>query len=309
MRKLKERDEALAIHVQAAIDAGKDVSETEPAPDRRKKARVYRKSVPFSHEEALQVALDALQAYFVEQPMFVTSAADSLAKAANGVPQHDLPSWAYSPAASAGEPEPLTLEGTNEEKAVEIEMQTETQLSRTREETIPLKRVPDGLIEEQRLHVTHLRELTDFFGLPDEDLNRLAQAIQESYVNAPSLVPWAELEESHREANRAYAEVIVAALRSSGFSFRRIPPGENPAYFEFSRATVEQLAQSKHEHWMSAKRNEGWRYAPERDNERREHPALVAWSKLPAEMQEKSRGVVRKVQKWFAKAGYEIVKR
>ena len=57
MKKLGSRDEALAAQIQAAIDAGKDVSETEPAIDRRKKARVYRKTVPFTHEEALQIAL------------------------------------------------------------------------------------------------------------------------------------------------------------------------------------------------------------------------------------------------------------
>jgi hypothetical protein len=162
MRKLRARDDVLADHVQAAIDAGKDVSETEPAPDRRKKARVYRKTVPFSHEEALQVALDALQAYFVEQPLFVDSAADSLAKSAIGVPRHNLPSWAFSPAAYAGEREPLSLEGKNEEKAVEVEMQTETQISRTGEETVRLKRVSKEQIGEQRQHIVRLRKLADF---------------------------------------------------------------------------------------------------------------------------------------------------
>src|SRR5690242_17055824 len=79
MRKLQARDETLAAQVQSAIDAGKDVTETERATDRRKKDRVYRKTVPFTHDEALQVALDALQANFVEQPLFVDSAADNLA--------------------------------------------------------------------------------------------------------------------------------------------------------------------------------------------------------------------------------------
>lgn len=82
MRKLRERDEDLAGQVQKAIDAGKDVSETEPATGRRNEARVYRKTVPFTHEEALHVALDALQSYFVELPLFANSAADNFAKAA-----------------------------------------------------------------------------------------------------------------------------------------------------------------------------------------------------------------------------------
>jgi hypothetical protein len=62
--KIKERDQSLSHHVQTAINAGKDVSEREPATDRRP-PRVYRKTVPFTHEEALRVALDALTAYFI----------------------------------------------------------------------------------------------------------------------------------------------------------------------------------------------------------------------------------------------------
>ncbi|HKH46317.1 MAG TPA: hypothetical protein VKM72_16775 [Thermoanaerobaculia bacterium] len=73
--KLKERDADLALHVQSAIDAGKDVEEREPSRRSRKRPRVYRKVVRLSDEEALQVALDVLQAYFVEQPLFVDSAA------------------------------------------------------------------------------------------------------------------------------------------------------------------------------------------------------------------------------------------
>ena len=158
MKKLGSRDEALAAQIQAAIDAGKDVSETEPAIDRRKKARVYRKTVPFTHEEALQIALDALQAYFVEQPLFVAAAADSLAKAAIGVPTHRRSDYQ----ANSEEPEPVSLEGQGVEKAVEIEMQTETQLSKTGEETIPLKRMAQEQIDDQRHHIADLRKLTNF---------------------------------------------------------------------------------------------------------------------------------------------------
>lgn len=78
------------------------------------------------------------------------------------MPKQELPNWAYSPAASRSEPEPLSLEGADEEKAVEIEIQTETQLSRTGEETMPLKRVSMERIEAQRRHIAQLRKLTHF---------------------------------------------------------------------------------------------------------------------------------------------------
>lgn len=85
LRKLSERDPDLAQHVRYAIDAGKDVEERERFPG-HKKLRVYRKVVRLTDEEALQVALNALQAYFVEQPLFVNSAAENFRSAAFSAP-------------------------------------------------------------------------------------------------------------------------------------------------------------------------------------------------------------------------------
>lgn len=157
MAKLKSRDEDLASEIQAAIDAGKDVTETEPVPGRRKR-HVYRRTIPFSNEEALQVAVTALQAYFVEQPMFVEAAAAEFAQAAIGIPtgRRRLSQIALE------EHEAVSLEGRGERKRVEIEIQTETQISRTGEETLPLLPVARGTIEEQRQQINRLRELMDF---------------------------------------------------------------------------------------------------------------------------------------------------
>lgn len=162
MTKLSDQDTTLAALVQAAIDAGKDFSETAPAANRKTKSRVYRRTVPFTHEEALQMALDALQAYFVEQPLFADSAAANLARTVIGVPHNNLSHVAFSAATSKGEPEPVSLESENEEKAFEIEMQTETQLSKTAEMAITLKRMPKELIDAQRRHLADLRQLMNF---------------------------------------------------------------------------------------------------------------------------------------------------
>jgi len=158
MMKLRARDELLSDQIQAAIDVGKDVSETEPSTDRRKKDRVYRKTVRFSHEEALQIALSALQAYFVEQPLFVASASDNLAQATVGVPTLQR----FRHQSHNEDSEPVSLKGQGEEKTIVIETQTETQLSKTAEETVPLKRVAKEQIEEQRHNIKNLREMTDF---------------------------------------------------------------------------------------------------------------------------------------------------
>jgi len=156
MRKLRARNESLATHIQAAIDVGKDVTETEPSQDGRRKARVYRKAVPFTRGEALKVALDALQAYFVEQPLFVDSVATNLGKAAVGMLVERQRMW------RAEEPEAVSTQQAGEEKLVEIELQTETQLDKSGEATMLLKRMPKNQIEMQQRHITKLRGLVDF---------------------------------------------------------------------------------------------------------------------------------------------------
>lgn len=159
MGELRSRDEELASEVQEAIDAGKDVTATEPVPGRRKE-HAYRRTVAYSTEEALQIAMDALQACFVEQPMFVDSASDDLAQSAIGIPIGRQ----NNSRILRNEREPIDLAEQGVEKQIEIEIHTETQISRTGEETFRLRRVSTDQIEEQRQNVIHLRELMTFEG-------------------------------------------------------------------------------------------------------------------------------------------------
>lgn len=159
MRKLRVRDDILASQIQAAIDAGKDIRESEPSPDGRKRPRVYRKTVPFTHTEALEVALNALQAHFVEQPLFLESAANNLAKAAVGGPEFQLPRQRHN---ISEEREVISLHQVNEEKAVEIEVQTETQIEKSGPETQRLKKPDRAQIEDRERELNVLRRLMNF---------------------------------------------------------------------------------------------------------------------------------------------------
>lgn len=158
IRKLQQRDETLAGQVQAAIDVGKDISEAEPSLDRRKKPRIYRRTVPFEVEEALQVAVNALQSYFVEQPLFVNSAADNLAKIAIGIP---VPGWSAS-LNDGDEREEIHLEQEQKDKEIEIELHTETQIRKTGEELLSLRRTPLTEVAQQQESIRHLRTLMNF---------------------------------------------------------------------------------------------------------------------------------------------------
>lgn len=155
IRKVGERDAELARHLQSAIDSGKDVSERQHSP-RRKRPRLYRKTVRFSDEEALRIAIEALQAHFVEQPLFVMSASRHFAAAALG--DHVDP-WRVTRA----EPQKtVPAETVGAEKALEIEVQTETQISRADEQTVRLTPPAADALKQQRDHIARLLELTRF---------------------------------------------------------------------------------------------------------------------------------------------------
>ena len=158
MAKLRKKDAPLADHVQSVIDAGMDQSVTEPPSDRRKKPRVYRTTRPFTHQEALNAAVDALQAYFVEQPLFENSLLENVADAAIGVPSDVVFAWEDNKAMR----DALTLMEERQPKKVEIELQTETQLSSENRETMIVMPVSTEQIAVQRKNIAVIRKLFDF---------------------------------------------------------------------------------------------------------------------------------------------------
>jgi hypothetical protein len=165
MRKLAERDPALTAQVRAVVDQGKDIQESESASrGRKKRFRVYRKTVPYPYDEALQVAVKALAACFVEQPMLIDSCLKSMAQTPVGSPR----GFGYPRSAEKGIAVDI-LPGTEmEEKDVRIELRTETQLfaaiepSPPMHEMQPLSPVPPDQIAQQLRNLARLKALLDF---------------------------------------------------------------------------------------------------------------------------------------------------
>src|SRR6266540_2674208 len=158
LRKLRERDNDLARHVQAVIDGGKDeeILERKRSGGRRK-PRAYRKTTRLTETEALGVALDVLQAYFVEQPLFVGSAEENFRKAG-------LNLGASRRRGGSRESPPVSDEEAGTQKSLEIELQVETQLRKAGDETFRIQPVAKDSIHEQRLNIERLRKLFDFGG-------------------------------------------------------------------------------------------------------------------------------------------------
>jgi hypothetical protein len=163
IQKVNDRNPALAVEVRDAVNAGRDVQATEQVRKRggKMKSLSFRRTVPFSAEQALGVALEALKAHFVEQPLFANSVLDDMAHSALGVVElgsQKTPSKEAVPRPQAN----------GEQKSVEIELRTETQLLSdthmvtTQADTFRIERVSAELIEDQKTNVRKLRELFNF---------------------------------------------------------------------------------------------------------------------------------------------------
>jgi hypothetical protein len=155
LTKLREKDLSLEAAVRSAIDLGKDVTEVQRLG--RKRVRRYRKTVPFTHEEALHISLEVLHAYFVDLPLCINSAVENFKSAAVTVSRQNRPaSWVQE------ERRLLATEHVGDEKPLEIELQTMTQISRTQQQTLPLKTWEQQLIDQQLNNLKTTIALFDF---------------------------------------------------------------------------------------------------------------------------------------------------
>jgi TrkA family protein/RyR domain-containing protein len=123
------------------------------------------------------------------------------------------------------------------------------------------------------------------------------------------LVPWAQLPEEFKDANRAFADGVGDKLAAAGCALLPAPLIDpRGRLFEFTDDEVERLAELEHERWMADKLRAGWRYGPVRDDARKVHDCLVEWAQLPEEEADKDRQPVRELPLMLAYAGFEIVR-
>ena len=69
---------------------------------------------------------------------------------------------------------------------------------------------------------------------------------------------------------------------------------------------VEALAQNAHDIWGQQRIREGWRYGPDRDDEKRTNPLLVPYAELPEEEKEVDRQLAIGTIKVILKLGHVI---
>ncbi|MBO5805212.1 MAG: Ryanodine receptor Ryr [Bacteroidales bacterium] len=72
---------------------------------------------------------------------------------------------------------------------------------------------------------------------------------------------------------------------------------------------TEEIAENVHEVWAQGRIDEGWKYGPERNDDKKEHPCLVPYNKLPETEKEYDRNTAIGTLKLIMKLGYKITKK
>lgn len=71
---------------------------------------------------------------------------------------------------------------------------------------------------------------------------------------------------------------------------------------------IEQMAKNVHDVWAQSRISDGWRYGPERNDERKEHPCLVEYEQLPDSERDYDRNTTIGTLKLILKLGFKIEK-
>lgn len=125
----------------------------------------------------------------------------------------------------------------------------------------------------------------------------------------PLLVPYAQLLEKDKEANRLSARVVEAKLLEVGFAIEHVGASERLAVSadEFMEA-AEELAEIEHDIWLRDHLLEGYEWAETTDAGLRQHRDIGPFAALGSTEQDIDRAIVCSIPEALYKAGYRLVK-
>jgi hypothetical protein len=71
---------------------------------------------------------------------------------------------------------------------------------------------------------------------------------------------------------------------------------------------TEALAKNTHEVWAQERMAQGWRFGPERNDQRKEHPSLIPYEQLPEKEKVYDRNTAMETVRAVLALGYRIAK-
>lgn len=72
---------------------------------------------------------------------------------------------------------------------------------------------------------------------------------------------------------------------------------------------IDELAKNVHEVWAKKRKDTGWVFGPNRDDERKHHPGIVSFDDLPESEKEYDRLTAMETLKLILKLGFTISKK
>jgi hypothetical protein len=145
----------------------------------------------------------------------------------------------------------------------------------------------------------------------------LARSLHEEYLRThldqgetketnPVLVPWEQLPEKVKEANRLQVDRIYSNLQAIGYWIAPLTDWD-AASIQFMPEEIAELAREEHEAWAEQLLREGWSYAHGvKDPNRKTHPDLVSWDELPESEKEYTRNEMGRLPDFLFRAGFQI---
>jgi hypothetical protein len=141
--------------------------------------------------------------------------------------------------------------------------------------------------------------------LIDGEIDALARRLHQNYLASvstpgPARVPWPELDEGYRAANRSLADHLQAKLRALALHATAESGAMAQGAWTWSdseRSQFEALARQEHDRWCRDRWLRGWTYGESRDDERLRHPDLVPYDKLDEPGREKDRRIIANLPK------------
>ena len=118
------------------------------------------------------------------------------------------------------------------------------------------------------------------------------------------LVPYADLPEHEKEANRSTVRMIPVKVARAGYA---IAPAGSAEARTMTEAEIERLAKLEHDIWMKRKEDAGYEWGPEATESPKRSPYLVPWDKLEEQWQEVDKGMIRAIPEILAVAEYVVV--
>ena len=146
--------------------------------------------------------------------------------------------------------------------------------------------------------------------------DELARVIHEHYRDSiaaqgrdPDAEPagrsWERLDTSYRNASRHQADHLQAKLAILDCRAVREELVES---FTFAPLEAERLAVVEHKRWAADRYLDGWTYAPERNNARKQHPQLIPYDDLSEPMKDLDRFAGRLAPTLLARSGRGLVR-